>query len=253
MSRLEACVIYPFKLLMNRSLILFFFILVALDFDVMYGQNDDSMLVYKLQYDSLYGTDPHLYNGIKYFPEYFFTRGFPFWKDDKPLMADIVFSGKYYKDLKIRYDLYTQEFILEYSDKFGGLQQIVMNRLKLDSIFIDDVLFIKNKFSDIKAYFLQVIHEDKISCYFTWKKEYRFNNSGIETGHEYSDEIVNSYLVLDGKSYVFANKVSFLKIFPADKRNLIRKFMKVNRIKVRRRLQTDMVKLCIYCNKLDTQ
>lgn len=168
-------------------------------------------------------------------------------------MADIVFSGKYYKDLKIRYDLYTQEFILEYSDKFGGLQQIVMNRLKLDSIFIDDVLFIKNKFSDIKAYFLQVIHEDKISCYFTWKKEYRFNNSGIETGHEYSDEIVNFYLVLDGKSYVFANKVSFLKIFPADKRNFIRKFMKENRIKVRRRLQTDMVKLCIYCNKLDTQ
>jgi len=195
--------------------------------------------------------DPYLYSGIKYFPEHFFARGFPFWKEEKPMMADMVISGRLYQNLKIRFNLYSQEFILEYPGRFGGLQQIVLNRLIIDSVFTNDVLFIKNKYSDIKEYFLQVIYEDEISCYFTRKKNYQFDNSGVETGHEYSNEIVISYLVKEGKAYVFTNNASFLKIFPADKRISIRQFLKENRIKVKRKIQTDMVRLFTYCNKPD--
>ncbi len=154
--------------------------------------------------------------------------------------------------MKIRYKLDIQEFILEYTDQFGGLQQLTINRLKIDSVFMNHCTFIRNKYDEIKNDFLQVVHEDNVSCYFTLKKEYRFKNSGIEIGHEYSDEIVTSYLVKDGKSFVFANKISFLRIFPADKRSSIKQFIKDNRIKVKRRIKSDMINLCIYCNKLNS-
>ena len=238
---------------MKRSFIICFFIIVALDFDVMFGQNTGLTLMYKLRYDSVYGTNPHIYQGIKYFPEHTLARGFPYWKDDKPLTADVVFSGKCYKDLKIKYNIYNQEFILEFSDKYGSLQQVVMNRMEIDSVLIDDVLFVRNRFSEIKTRFLQVIYEGNISCYLTWKKDYRFDNSGVDTGYEFSNAIVTCYIVREGKPYVFTNKRRFLKIFPSDKKNLIRKFIKNNKIKVKRKIQADMVRLCIYCDKLVSQ
>jgi len=238
---------------MNKSFIICIALAIALDFSILCGQNTDSALVYKLRYDSLYGMDPQLFNGIKYFPEHSLARGYPFWQDNQPMKADLVYSGRYYKNLKIKYNLYIQEFILEYADQFGGLQQLILNRSNIDSVFINNTLFIRNKYSDIKEYFLQVIHEDKISCYFTWKKEYRFNNTGVEVGHEYSDEMVTSYIVKNGRVYVFANNRSFLKIFPEDSRDSIREYMKDNRINVKKKMQADVKKLCVFCNKPDSE
>jgi hypothetical protein len=223
---------------------------VALQFNTLNCQETDSVFFYKLQYDSLYGLDPNLYNGIKYSTDHTLARGFPFWKEDKAIMADIVLAGKYYKNLNIKYDLYNQEFILEYLDQFGGLQQLIINRLKIDTVFVNNNLFIKNKFDEINVFFIQIIYEGKISCYNTLKKEYRFINSGILVGHEYSNEIIHQYLVREGKVFVFNNKSNFLKIFEPDQREPIRKYIKSNRIKLRRKIQTDLVNLCEFCSKL---
>ncbi len=235
---------------MIKSFIIWYSVLIALVPGVIFSQSIRPVLMYKLRYDSLYGTDPLLFNGIKYFPEHTVTRGFPWWKDDRPMTADIVYSGRSYENLQIRYNLYSQQFILEYADRYGALKQILLNRLKIDSVFIEDGLFVKNRFSDIKAPFLQVIHEDKISCYFTLEKTYRFDNSGIDTGYEYSDEKLTSYVVKSGKAYVFNGRSGFLKLFQKDKRKLIRSYIKENGIKVGRRIPADLTRLCIFCNKL---
>lgn len=48
----------------------------------------------------------------------------------------MVYSGRYYESLDMKYNLYTQEFILEYTYQYGGLQQLILNRSYIDSVFI---------------------------------------------------------------------------------------------------------------------
>ncbi len=78
---------------MIRYFIICFSILIMLNVNMMFGQHTDSALIYKLRYDSLYGMDPGLFNGIRYFPEHSPVRGFPFWKAGTAMPADIVLSG----------------------------------------------------------------------------------------------------------------------------------------------------------------
>ena len=75
-----------FELFMKNLFIICFAILVALNTGKVNGQNDSSFMDLKLHYDSLYGMDPNLYNGIRYFPEHPQARGFPFWKEDNAMI-----------------------------------------------------------------------------------------------------------------------------------------------------------------------
>jgi hypothetical protein len=238
---------------MKKSFIILFAAMIALDLMILQGQIPGSTMDYKLHYDSLYGMDPQLFNGIKYFPEHPLARGFPFYMKDESLAAGLVYSGRYYENLDMKYNLYTQEFILEYTDQYGGLQQLILNRAEIDSVFMEESVFIKNKYNDINQYFLQVIYEDTISCYFARKKEYRFYNTGINLGYEYSNELVTSFIVINGSVHVFRNNPSFLKIFEEGKRDSIKKYMKENRIKVRKKRQAEMINLCRFCNKLNLE
>lgn len=200
-------------------------------------------------FDKMYGSDVLLNNGKKYFPESKPVIGIPFWKSGDAFSADLTVSGKTFKDQRIKYNLYKQEFLLIYTNSNGQHGQIVLNTAAIDSINTGRYKFILNKYPEIKQPFVQLIFQGHLSCVIGWSKELKCNTMGANAGYQYSNDFHNYYLDYRGTVYRFSNSVSFLRIFSKNERIPIRKYISSNRIRFKKIDDNTLRKLISFCNE----
>jgi hypothetical protein len=212
------------------------------------GQNAsiDSL---RSDFDKLYGLDVLLSNGKRYFPDNNPVIGHPFWKSKDTFLADLTISGKTFKDQRLKYNLYKQEFILIYTNYNGQQGQIILNTSAIDSVNSETTKFIPNEFPEIKQTFVQLVYKGNLSCYIGWHKELQCNSFGAKAGFEYTQEQCRYYLEYNGLVNQFINKSSFLRIFNAKDRTMVRKYISTNRIRFKKLDENNLRKLIAYCNK----
>lgn len=215
---------------------------------IVFGQSNpvDSL---REDFDKSYGLDVLLNNGKKYFPESNPVTGYPFWKSEDSYFADITIKGKTFKNERIKFNSYKQEFVLFYTNLNGQNGQIILNSEAIDSIRMDDVLFIPNRYPDIKQKFIQQIYHGKLDCYIGWYKELQFNRTGVNIGYIYSKDSKTNYLVYKGVINPFSGKSSFLNIFSGYKRTLIRKHLSSMHLRLKKMNEVELRELVVYCEK----
>ena len=155
-----------------------------------------------------------------------------------------------YSNLQLKYELHEQLFILTYRDYNGVLQSIILNNHSIDTVIIDKHVFIKNPYTDINNEFIEQVYYDRYSAYISHSKEFFFQNVGVKTGHQYSEEIKKSFIITENKTYPFKNKKSFISIFPVQFKKQIKQYISSNHIKIKSMEVNQCVELAKFCNSI---
>ena len=199
-------------------------------------------------FDSRYGKDPNLYKGPKYFIEKNYEFGFPFWKQNNAFTGKLVLNNALYDNLLLRYDVYKQKIILEFTDQFGANTQIILNNNELNSFNLGSNYFIKNPFSDIREAFLLVINNDSISCYIAYRKDYKYLNTISKTGFGYTDVLTKKIIVVADVRFIFTGKRSFLKSLPENVQVPTKKYLSETGMNIRKAGNNQLAELFLYMN-----
>lgn len=216
---------------------------------VSYGQ-DRSTILQKDSFDNKYGKDVLLYVGRIYYPENDIVNGNPFWGDKGVYEGDIVINGERFKNKLLMYNIYLQEFILLFKDFNGAEKQIILAPDKIDSVFIDESIFIRNSISQIDEKFVQLVHDGKIPCFLSWEKQKFVKQSSDQRGFYYTNEKSFKYLIHNSVLYPFKNKRELLKIFDQDYRNDIKQYISINKIRIKTINPKQLEQLVNYIEKI---
>jgi hypothetical protein len=232
--------------LKNSILILFGFILLA---PSIFGQNHikDQQ---KEFFDHKYGTDVLLHEGKIFYPESNIASGNPFWGTENFYEGDIVLKGKKYFKQRMKYNIYSQNFILIFKDSNGAEKQILLDSDNIDSVFIKEYVFIKNPIPKIDNNFVQLVHEGTITCYVSWEKQRTIKSETEIKGYSYSNEKMSRYIIYNSVLYRFRNKRELFKIFQMEHMNDFKQYLSTNNIRIRTVNTQQLEKLILYIEKV---
>jgi hypothetical protein len=198
-----------------------------------YGQNQliDEQ---KDFFDSKYGIDVLLHVGKIFYPESNIASGTPYWGTKSFYIGDIICNGKRFNNQRLMYNINVQDFILIFNDLNGAEKQIVLDSDKIDSVFINEFIFIKNPFRQINKKFIQKVHEGKIACYLTWEKEKVVKPDTKIMGYSFTEGKSTKYLFYNSILYKFKTKRDLLSVFQKGNRTAIKQYISSNEINLRK-------------------
>lgn len=202
------------------------------------------------QAEKLYGPDPDLFNGRKYNDTYRTTEGHPFFEVNSDLPSTLKIRGKVYRDQQLRFDIYNQLLVLDYTDFSGATGSIILRDERVDYFTLGKLLFKKFPDSDGELRFGQVIHEDVYSCIYFWDKMYMTELRDGKRYFSFSDQQRNAVIVRNGIALPYKNQKSFLKCFPREDRPVIKSFLKEEGIRVQRAGDPEMIFAIQHVNRL---
>ncbi len=216
------------------------------------GQWIDESKVSELtrSFNDVYNLNGHLINGRKYYNRYSNAPGHPFFMDNQFKTGKVVVNGITYDKVLIKFDIVNQEVVLQFSYIYGGNNQVVLNCENVNEFELDGKLFRKYALPGKDNAFLQVVAEDKITCLYSWSKQLVSQRYSIENPHLYSDQEAKSYLLIDKKLIQYRGKRSFIKIFPGEFHQDIKRFFKTNNIRLNSATDNTIRQLIIYCSRI---
>jgi hypothetical protein len=203
------------------------------------------------EYDQQYGLDIFLYSGKKNLVYYMGHYGHPFWKSEEPIKGDLVVEGKRFKSQMLSYNIEKQEFVLTYFDYNKGKNQLIIVPERIDSVLLNNVIFIRNSNPKLNSPFVQLIYSNKIQCYKTWRKDLQISKKiKSPSGFAYTKEQNDLFLLKNDQAYKFYNKKSFLQFFDKKYWSSIKKYISQNNMKFRNISDKELSTLVKYCEDL---
>ncbi len=224
----------------------FLFVFLLFSLSPVFCQNKEIQELYD-KFDSEYGLNTLLFNGCKYFGPVPGNIGNPFYMSTNALPAKIYLNDYSFENVHIKYELEQQIIILEY-ESYGTTNYLIIPNSKIDSVRLNDQLFIANPYKEIKTPFIQEIYSDSISVYFSLSKVTEFKSVGTTPGNYYSKLLTKKYLVISNNVYQFNKKRSFLIQFSTVHQNIIKDYLKFNELNFNRLSPDQLKHLIIYCN-----
>ncbi|WP_372652539.1 hypothetical protein, partial [Draconibacterium sp.] len=155
----------------------------------------------KQEYDKQYGLNSILINGKKSSTYYLDHYGHPFWRSDKEFWADIFLESKRFEAQRVKYNIEKQEFILNFTNLNGAEKQIILTPSIVDTIVINEYIFIPNTNKKIKPAYVQLIYSNKVKCTKGWYKNLVVaKDVSSRSGFKYQKEQVEWYLEGEGST-----------------------------------------------------
>lgn len=192
--------------------------------------------------------DPVLINGKKYSFYKSNVEGNQFLNENGFTKGSVTINGKQYEDLQLNIDIYNQQLVLLYNAIQGNERKLVMSDAWITtfSIGLQNFEFISLD-NDNKQIF-QVIGEGSFKVLYHWNKQMTLNpNSGR---YFFSPSYKTSYLLVNGVFLEYKNNRSFINCFKDNSKQLVKRFLKENKIKVSKLNDSGMDGLMEYCNSL---
>ncbi|MCK4465714.1 MAG: hypothetical protein KAU83_08380 [Bacteroidales bacterium] len=208
---------------------------------------DSTIYNWKEYFDLSYGPDYNLINGIKYLYLYSNVSGHPFFGENQFYTGHLVIADREYQDVYLKYDIYNQNMILQYSPFTGGTDQILLKNEFIHEFKIDGKLFRKYSFSETGTRFFQVVTSGKIYCLYYWEKDLNYSTLSL---YNFTPQKKKAYIVMNSKPYRFKSKKQFLKLFPVQHQKEIKQFIRNNKIWLKNASDDTMRRLLEFCNQL---
>ena len=212
--------------------------------------SDSTINNWKKYFDLSYGPDYNLINGIKYLYLYSNASGHPFFGENQFYTGRLVITDREYHDVHLKYDIYNQNMILQYSPVTGGTDQILLNNEFIHEFKIDGKLFRKYSFSETGTRFFQVVTSGKIYCLYQWEKDLNYSPTSISSFYNFTPQEKKAYIVMNSKPYRFKRKKKFLRLFPVQIQKEIKQFIRNNKIWLKNESDDNMRRLLEFCNQL---
>lgn len=183
-----------------------------------------------------------LYNGVLWNNQHKRIAGDPFLFSNFFLPGEVSFNGKKFTDLKIRYDIYSDEVMIP-----RDMEQIIrLNSEMVDSfsiVYNDRIYRFKNIGADtspgLKGY-INVLYSGRSALFVKYTKKI-FTEVTNQTDGEFY-QVHSIHLLSDGKMYELSKLKDILSI-SGDQSKMIREYVKENKIRVNRKSPGSFVPL----------
>jgi len=201
--------------------------------------------------ENVYQADDRLINGTFYIPKHPLAIGHPYYLTTDWLQAILYIKGLTYKDVSIRFNIEEDLVVLKRQYELGLVEEILLNTLLIDSLRINDNLFINSPLMNIPGSpgFLEVIYNGKYESFLKYKKEHKDELTHTVRYGKYLDTKRVLYL-FDGKDFIKINDKQDLYDIFAPHEKEIKKFMRKNKIHLKNSSKEQYVQLLKYCDGL---
>ena len=200
--------------------------------------------------DKVYGLDPYLYNGRLY--TYFMpvhTGGTQFINSPDFEPGSVTIRGKKYVNLMLNYDVFNQQLILQYTTGLGAVSQLIVSDAWLESFEMGDAHFEFLAIEDTLPQIYQVIGKGANIVLFSWSKELLLNDNSTAANYLFTKSKRESYLLRDNKLLRFKKNRSFIMKFARESQPALRKYLRQQKINVKKARYQVISDLMAYCNK----
>lgn len=232
------------------------FLLFVLSFHVSVfaqEQSHDARADYNKLYKSVmdeYGFDQVLVNGIFYQDKYTRKVGHQFFLEDQLYKGTLIYRGKEYKEVEMKYDIFDQQLILFIKNN-NSIAWIVPSNDFISAFSLGNKFFSKYNFQGEPKYYQVVYDKGKLKCLYYWFKQKNDSNTDSKSiTCEFTDSKKKNYLSLNGSIITYRNNRSFFEIFPVEVKARVRQYLKYNHKKVIKSSDEEISELLAYCNSL---
>ncbi len=202
--------------------------------------------------EQVYGADNMLVNGRIYVPEHGLAQGHPYYQINDWIVGTVYIESKEYKNVKLKFDLELDEFVIFIKDKDNRKNYIVLNRNYVDSLYLGKFLFVNfSDFSDLHQPlgYVEMVYNNELIFITKHTKDFKKEYSESKPYGEYSDQKSTYYIFEDTQLTKVLTKKAFLNYFPFNKKE-IKKYLKKHRIKYKKANSGELFNLLKYCNEI---
>jgi hypothetical protein len=204
--------------------------------------------------DDVYGFDPSLYNGRSY--TFFLplsTGGNQYLSGRDFELGSATIRGVTYSDLALNYDIYNQHLILQYTNNLGARNLIVISDAWLESFSFKNLNFEMIPSQDTLKRIFQVLGAGPNRILYFWRKKLELDNIQGSKNYSFSAARKEMNVYIGNQILRFWNNKEFYSLFDSDKRITIKRYLRKNRINVKKATDQTMTGLIYYCNSLYTK
>jgi hypothetical protein len=190
-----------------------------------------------------------MYNGRLWRNRYYRVKEDQFLFSREFLPGSITTDGKTFKNLTVRYDIYTDEIMTV--TNHGTILQ--MNKEMVDSFDIiyqkKSYYFTKIQDDRLKGFkgYMNVLYNGKVALYVKYKKEIEL--LAVEKKFDLFYQTHRIYFVKDDLVYQINSKREFFKLLD-DHKLQVRSFLKINRLKVSKKEPESFVPVVEFYDRL---
>jgi len=164
--------------------------------------------------DMKYGLDQELFNGLQYYKKYVKYKGDPFYPENKFYNGSVTLKGITYNDVQLKYNCYTQQLILGYTDFKEQYNELIINIIQVDSFRLGNYRFKNVALADHSVLVYQFMEASPVTCYIHWKREIHATHDDLRYSHEYTGPIGALYIGYRGEFHPVDNRKTIIMIFP---------------------------------------
>jgi len=201
--------------------------------------------------DLVYGPDAYLYNGKKYtfyLPPT--TEGHQYLATEEFSPAHVTINGNTFTVENCNYDLYNQQVLMKYTSNSGALTVIELSQAWMDSFSLQGMNFSLITIPGRPRRIYQVIGTGANKVLKHWTRKLSLDMAHSSRAYTFTPVEKESYLVINGQAHNYKNNRGFLAVFEEEQREAIRKYMKQNRINVKKASDMSLSMLMDYCGGL---
>lgn len=200
--------------------------------------------------DMKYGLDQELFNGLQYYKKYVKYKGDPFYPEDKFYTGSVTLKGITYEDLQLKYNCYTQQLILGYTDFKEQYNQLIINNIQVDSFSLGNYRFKNVALADHSLLLYQFMEAGAVTCYIHWKREIHATHDDLRYSHEYTVPIGSIYLGYRGELHPVDNRRTIIMIFPESIQADIKRYLRREHLRVSKAGPGEIQDLLSFIGKL---
>ncbi len=200
--------------------------------------------------EQAYGMNQELLNGVLQERVNHDALGHPYFLDYYTDQGSVIYRGKQYAGLSLRYDIYDQQLLLIHLHD-GVEDKLWLHEEFITEFTIENKRFIRDTLGGLKEpRFYQVIGLDyPLKVFYYWEKGLTKVNAGNSEKTMF-EERRESYILVDNKLVGFKGNRSFTGRFPTSFKKSIKEYLRKNTTKVKRASDAAMEHLVEYINTL---
>ena len=228
---------------MKSFSILIIFTSITILSNTLYSQDSTNLV---------YGIDPVLDNGRLYsFNLSYKTQGHPYIYTTDYEPGYVTIQGRLFNNVLLNYDIYNQELVLKHINLQGSVSYIILSKAWLNKFSLHNIEFELIETGDGQKRFFQVIGQDTLKVLHHWEKQLTLSLQTGNKNYNFTEPVKTMYLSRNEGFNRFRNNKSFIALFEPGRKDLIKKYLKQNRINVKKASDDIMLNLISYCSQLE--
>ena len=177
------------------------------------------------QVQKAYGLDQDLVNGTQYYNRYLRAQGHPYFLEKTFFDGTLILNGREYPDVHLKYDIYSQQVEMEFTNFSGTRNHLVAVTDHVDGFILGDYRFSKFD-SERGEKFCMVIRTEQFSCYIHWRKKLHPLSNDTYYFEQFTDVNPSFTLEMEGEALSFKSRRTFSGCFPESRQKEIRRLLR---------------------------